>query len=144
MVDRPTPKTVKEVRGFLGLAGYYRRFIKDYEKIDKPLTELLKKDKFTWNEMASTAFQELKEAMTTTHVLVLPNFNLEFIIETDACGIGIGEKLMQEGHPLAFMSKSLSSRHQQLSVCEKEMMAIVAAAQKWRYYLFGKIFHYQD
>lgn len=110
----------KKLRGFLGLTGYYRRFIKDYGKICQPLTRLLKKDNFTWGSATTDAFNKLKEVMTTPPVLALPNFSLPFIIETDASRVGIGVVLMQQGHPIAFLSKALSPRNLLLSTYERE------------------------
>ncbi|RVW71683.1 Transposon Ty3-I Gag-Pol polyprotein [Vitis vinifera] len=138
--DWPTPITLKQLRGFLGLTGYYRRFVKDYGKIAKPLTDLLKKDIFHWTEGSNQAFMALKQAMITAPVLALPNFSKEFIIETDASGQGIGAVLMQEGHPIAYISKALSDRFQTLSTYEKEMLAILMAIKKWESYLVDRHF----
>jgi hypothetical protein len=135
MLDWPLPTRVTELRGFLGLNGYYRKFVRHYGILARPLTNLLKKKGFMWDQQATTAFQALKEAMTTTPVLQLPDFNKQFVIETDACDSGIGAVLMQEQHPLAFLSKPLSAAHQQLSIYEKEFLALIMAIERWRPYL---------
>ncbi|XP_047979104.1 uncharacterized protein LOC125221023 [Salvia hispanica] len=108
MVAWPTPSTVKQLRGFLGLTGYYRRFIAHYAMIAAPLTELLKKDSFTWTSVADDSFTALKAAMISAHVLQLPDFSRTFCVETDASDFGIGAVLLQDGHPLAFSVKSLA------------------------------------
>ncbi|XP_075084980.1 uncharacterized protein LOC142168223 [Nicotiana tabacum] len=140
MVEWHVPKTMKELRRFLGLTGYYRRFVKGYGVIARPLTDILKKDRFEWSEAATKAFEALKVAMSTTLVLALPDFSQEFIIETDACGYGIEVVLIQGDHPLASLRKALHDKHQHLSVYEKKMMAIVTAVDKWRPYLIGRHF----
>lgn len=134
------PKNVKQLRGFLGLTGYYRRFIKGYAVISKPLTVLLKKNSFMWNEAAQQAFEELKTAMVQAPVLGMPDFEKEFIVETDTCGNGIGAVLQQDGHPLAYLSKSLSPKHQVLSTYEKEFLAVILALEKWKGYLMDRHF----
>jgi hypothetical protein len=106
----PQPTNVTELRGFLGLTGYYRKFVKNYALITKPLTVLLSKKGFVWTEQATQAFEQLKSAMTSTPVLMLPNFNKPFSVETDACDTGIGTVLMQSDHPVAYLSKALGIR----------------------------------
>jgi len=132
----PVPSIVKELRGFLGLTGYYRRFIKHYGILSKPLTALLKKGvQFQWTPQAHEAFQLLQNALTQAPVLAIPDFSKQFVLETDASDIGLGAVLMQDGHPISYLSKALSPRNQALSTYEKECMAILLAVDKWRPYL---------
>jgi hypothetical protein len=140
MVEWPKPKSLKALRGFLGLTGYYRKFIRGYGSIVAPLTDLLKKNAFAWNEGAEAAFEELKAAVTNPPVLMLPNFNLPFVVECDASVRGIGAVLMQQQQPLAFFSQVLKGRFVLMSTYEKELLALVAAVRKWRPYLLGHFF----
>jgi hypothetical protein len=123
----PIPTTVKGVRGFLGLAGYYRKFVSGFGGIAAPLTRLLTKEGFHWSAEATTAFNRLKQALVSPPTLRLPDFTQTFIVESDACGVGIGAILIQEDHPIAFYSEALKGSALTLSTYEKEMLAIVKA-----------------
>ncbi|GJT68047.1 putative mitochondrial protein [Tanacetum coccineum] len=140
MQNWPTPKSLKQLRGFLGLTGYYRRFVRDYAIISQPLTTLLKKNAFKWYANAQTAFEDLKKAMISAPVLQMPDFYYVFVVETDASGLSIGVVLQQNGHPIAFISKTLSPKHQSLSTYEKEFLAVIQALDKWRGYLLDRHF----
>ena len=124
----------------MGLAGYYRKFIKGYAMISKPLTDLLKVGEFKWTGTAQEAFVALKRALCQAPVLAVLDFSKTFIVETDASNGGIGAVLMQEGHPISFISRSLGPKWQQLSVYEKELLALVFAVQKCQQYLTGQQF----
>ncbi|WVZ87398.1 hypothetical protein U9M48_034038 [Paspalum notatum var. saurae] len=132
----PVPTSIKELRSFLGMAGYYRKFVKHFGVIAKPLTDLLKKNiPFVWTDAHDFAFHSLKEALVTAPVLALPDFSKPFTIETDASAKGVGAVLHQQGHPIAFVSKALGVRNQGLSIYEKECLAILMAIDHWRSYL---------
>lgn len=118
------------------MAGYYRKFVKGFGIISKPLTNLLKKGSlFVWHEEAEAAFQTLKEALISATVLALPNFHKHFVIETDASEKGIGAVVQQDGHLIAYISKALSPKNLGLSVYEKECLAILFVVEHWRSYL---------
>jgi hypothetical protein len=127
----PEPKNVKQLRRFLGLAGYYRKFIKGFGVLAKPLIEFLKKDvAYKWEFSQQQSFDSVKQALVQAPVLALPNFNLQFVVETDASEKGIGAVLMQQGHPIAYISKALGMKAQGMSTYEKECMAILMAVSK--------------
>ena len=136
VMDWPVPSSVKALQGFLGLAGYYRKFVQHFGIIAKPLTDLLKKDQlFVWTADNQQAFELLKHTLCLAPVLALPDFSQPFHIETDASGTGVGAVLQQDSHPIAFLSKALSSQNQGLSVYEKDYLAILMAVDHWRHYL---------
>ena len=105
----PTLTNVRDVRGFLGLTSYYRRFIRGYVTLAKPLIDLLKQGECFWGSQQDQAFANLKATVSTLSVLVMPNFSKQFIVKSDASGSGLGIVLMQEGCPVAYFSKVLSS-----------------------------------
>ena len=126
ILDWPAPTKVADLRSFLGLANYYRKFIKSYSKKVNPLTDLLKKDqKWAWNDECQEAFEKLKSAVASEPVLKLPEFELPFEVHTDASDRAIGGVLVQEGHPLAFESRKLKEAEQHYSIHEKEMAAVM-------------------
>ncbi|KAK2380216.1 hypothetical protein QL285_035697 [Trifolium repens] len=136
----PAPTSVSALRGFLGLTGFYRRFVQNYATIAGPLTDLLKHHAFSWTTAAMNAFQALKTAMTTLPVLGIPDFSVVFDVTTDASGVAIGAVLSQQAHPIAFFSQKLCPRMSVASAYEREMFAITAAVKKWRHYLLGRHF----
>jgi hypothetical protein len=137
IINWKIPQTVKQLRGFLGLAGYYRRFIPHYALICQPLHQALKKNSFFWEAEQQAAFDRLKQVMSQPPLLALPNFNLPFVLETDACDIGLGAVLMQESKPLAYFNRALGPKNAAMSVYEKEALAILEALKKWRHYFLG-------
>ncbi|GJX52399.1 reverse transcriptase domain-containing protein [Tanacetum coccineum] len=136
----PPPTNIKGIRNFLGHAGFYRRFIKDFSKIARPLTKLLKKDTpFEFNDECQKAFESLQEKLTCAPVIVSPNWNLLFELMCDASDFAVGAVLGQKDgknfHPIYFASKTLNSAQQKYTVTEKELMAVVFASDKFRSYL---------
>lgn len=98
----PPPKSVKQVRAFMGLTGYYQRFVEKYAQVAAPLSDLVRKDNFHWDAKTEITFQVLKEKLTSTPVFIFPNFSLPFIIETDACEVGVRAILLQKEHPITY------------------------------------------
>ena len=143
----PTPRNEKHVASFLGLLGYYRRFIKDFSRVALPLSELAKeKVKFTWGSDQEESFQKLKRIVTSDQVLVLPDYDKQFIVTTDASGFAVGASLQQMDdetkrlRPIAFFSKKLSEQEMRWAVYEQELYAIVLSLEEWRHYLVGRRF----
>lgn len=143
--DFPQPKTTKELKSFLGLSGYYRRFIANYSKIGKPLYGLLKKGvKYEWGYEQEKAFQELKERLVSAPILQYPDFTQPFNLTTDASDYAIGCILSQgpigKDLPVAYGSRTLNKAERNYSTIEKELLAIVWACKHFRPYLYGRRF----
>ena len=136
------PTSVKEVRSFLGHAGFYRRFIKDFSSITKPITSLLLKDAdFVFDDMCFKAFCRLKEALVTAPIIQPPDWNLPFEIMCDASDYAVGAVLGQRKdkkiHAIYYASKTLDGAQVNYSTTEKELLAVVYAIDKFRQYLVG-------
>eukprot|EP00257_Ricinus_communis_P017974 XP_015576546.1 uncharacterized protein LOC107261479 [Ricinus communis] len=140
MVRWPQLTTLKALRGFLGLTGYYRKFVQNYGLIAAPLTNILRKNSFIWNRESLAAFDHLKRAMTITPVLALPDFQQDFLVECDASEFGMGAVPQQGDRPIAFFSKPMAARHFKLPAYEKELIALAQAIRHWRPYLWGRKF----
>jgi hypothetical protein len=138
--DWPQPRSARAVRGFLGLAGYYRKLIHNYGTIAAPLTSLLKKEVFTWNDDVAATFSALKGAVTSAPVLALPDFTKPFVVECVASTYGFGVVLVQDGHPIMFYSRPVAPRHRSLAASERELIGLVQAVRHWWAYLWGRRF----
>ncbi|XP_071921821.1 uncharacterized protein [Coffea arabica] len=135
------PETTIEVRSFLGLAGYYRRFIKDFSKIAGPMTELIKKNnKFIWTPKCESSFQELKKRLTSAPVLALPDGVESYVVYSDASREGLGCVLIQKGKVVVYASRKLKTHEQNYPTHDLELAAVVFALKKWRHYLYGVTF----
>lgn len=141
----PIPKTVKQIRSFLGLTGFYRKFIKDYSQVALPMISGLKKgSRINVNDTQYIdSFNKLKKIICTCPVLAYPNFNKIFVLTTDASNAALGAVLSQDGHPIAFASRTLNKHELNYSTIEKELLAIIWATKYFRPYLFGRKFKIQ-
>jgi hypothetical protein len=136
------PTTVHQVWSFLGLAGYYRRFILDFSKIVKPITGLLKNDtKFDWSSKCNEAFEQLKVLLTIAPVLAQPDIEKPFDVYCDASGSGIGYVLKQEGRVIAYASRQLRRHEEHYPTHDLELAAVVHALKIWWHYLLGNTCH---
>jgi hypothetical protein len=134
-----TPQNVSDIRSFLGLAGYYRRFIEGFSKIAKPMIELLEKGKtFEWTPRHEASFQELKKRLTTAPILTMPDMERPFSIYSDASGQGLGCVLMQDGHIVAYASRKLRKHEEMFPTHDLELAAVAHALKIWRHYITGK------
>jgi hypothetical protein len=146
LLEWKSPMTVSEVQSFLGLVGYYRRFILNFSKIVKPITALLKKgNKYVWSEACDEAFKHLKKLLTTSHVLAQPDTTKSFDVYCDASGTGLGGVLMQEGQVISYSSRQLRRHEEHYPTHDLELAAVVMAFWTWCHYLLGNVVHiYMD
>lgn len=145
ILNWPVPKNVKELRSFLGLAGFYRIFVKMFSKITSPLSALLQKEStFNWTQEHQSAFDELKKQISSQPTLIIPQPDLPYVVQTDSSGFAIGATLMQDHgkglQPIAFISKKMLPAERNYPVHEQELLAIVSAVKTWRHYLMGNKF----
>jgi hypothetical protein len=137
------PMTVRQIRSFIGLAGYYRRFIPDFSRIAKPITELLKKEaKFVWGQKCEDVFHALRQHLTTTPVLAQPESSKPFDVYCDASGTRLGCVLMQDNRVIAYASRALRPHEQNYPTHDLELAAVVHALKMWRHYLMGTHYNF--
>jgi len=143
VADWPTPENTTDVRSFLGFTNFYRRFIRDFSDVAKPMNALLQKDaKWVWADEQAHAFERLKTAICSAPILVFPDPDRAYLVEADSSGYATGAVLSQmrdddRWHPVAFISKGLSPAERNYNICDKEMLAIIRALEQWRHYLEG-------
>jgi hypothetical protein len=143
VLDWKPPTSVSEVQSFLGLAGYYRRFILNFSKITKSITELLKKGiKYIWSDACNEAFKILKKLLTTSPVLTEPDIAKPFDVYCHASRTSLGGVLMQEGRVISYSSRQLRSYEEHYPTHNLEIAAVVMALRTWRHYLLGNVVHF--
>nr|GFB03186.1 putative reverse transcriptase domain-containing protein [Tanacetum cinerariifolium] len=137
--DWESPKTPTRIRQFLGLAGYYRRFIEGFLKIARPMKKLTQKSvKFDWGEKAEAAFQLLKQKLYNASILALPKGSEDFVVYCDASHKGLGTVLMQKEKVIAYASRQLKVHEKNYTTHDLELGAVVFALKMWRYYLYAR------
>ena len=132
------PKSPTEIKSFLGLAGYYRRFIQDFSRIAKPMTELTKKEmKFLWTDSQEQSFQTLKKKLCEALILALPEGTDNMVVYSDASISGLGCVLMQRDKVIAYASHQLKPHENNYPTNDLELVVVVFAPKLWRHYLYG-------
>jgi hypothetical protein len=141
ILDWPVLKDVSDIRSFMGIIGYYRRFIEGFSKLAYPITSLQKKGtRFKWTKKCQESFEKLKQLLTTAPILKVADPHKYFVVCTDASKEGLGGVLMQEGHVVAYESRKLKSHEENYAPHDLEFTAIVHALKMWRHYLLGNKF----
>ena len=140
------PKSVFEIRSFLGLAGYYRRFIEDFSRLAPPMTRLTWKEvKFDWDDRCEKAFQKLRRRLTTAPILIVPDRGQGYIVYCDASRVELGCVLMQSGRVVAYGSRQLKNHEMNYPTHDMELVVVVFALKIWCHYLYGEQFEvYSD
>jgi hypothetical protein len=139
ILDWKAPRDVRGIKSFIGMAGYYRRFIEGFSKIARPMTALLaKKVEFKWTPECQESFETLKKKLTTTSVLILPDVHKPFSMYFDASYTGLGCVLMQEGRVVAYSSRQLKIHEKNYPTHDLELAAVVHALKTWKHYLYGQ------
>jgi hypothetical protein len=137
-LERKAPTNPTKVRAFLGLAGYYQKFVEGFSSIARPLTHLLKKDKkFEWTEKCEQSFRELKKRLVSAPILTMPDITKSFDVYCDASKLGLGSVLMQDGKVIAYLSRQLHLHELNYPTHDLELAAVVYALKTWRHYLMG-------
>ena len=135
------PKDVSDVRSFMGITGYYRKFIEGFSKIVNPITSLQKKGKiFVWDIKYEEIFNKLKELLTTTPILKITDPNMDFVVCTDACNEGLGGVLTQEGNVITYESRKLKIHEKNYATYDLELPVIIHALKMWSHHLIGRRF----
>ena len=139
VVNWKPPRNVTEVRSFLGLAGYYRRFVQEFSVIASSLTRLLRKGvKFEWDDKCPSNFKRLKEILVEAPLLIQPTSGRDYTMYSDASRIGLGCVLMQDGKVVAYASKQLKLHEQNNPTHDLELAAVVFSLKIWRHYIYGE------
>jgi hypothetical protein len=139
ILNKKAPKDVRGIKSFIGMAGYYQRFIEGFSKIVRPMTDLLaNKFEYKWTQKCQEAFEALKEKLTTMLVLVLPNVHKPFSVYCDASYTVMGCVLMQEGKVITYPSRQLKVHERNYPTHNLELAAVVPALKTWRHYLYGR------
>ena len=146
VVSWERPKLVFEIRSFLGLAWYYRRFLEDFSRLAKPMTRLtLKEVRIDWNDRCEEAFQELKRRLTTTPILIVSDRGQGYTVYCDASRAGLGCVLMQSGRVVAYGSRQLKNHEQNYPTHDMELVVIAFSLKIWHHYLYSEEFEvYSD
>ncbi|XP_057816506.1 uncharacterized mitochondrial protein AtMg00860-like [Cryptomeria japonica] len=140
IIDWPPPKNLTQLKGFFGLCGLYRCFVKGFSQQLAPLTDLTKKGEFRWSDKTQQCFDKSKQLISSCPILAIPDFTRPFELQCDALSEGIGAMLMHDKHPIAFKSRKLKGMEKSYNIYDKDMLAIMHALAKFKQYLVGSKF----